>query len=639
MNWEEIQPKANSVRSALIRIMEGMLSRRKEWGLTPEAPLFTRAKERLESPEFNIVVCGEVKRGKSTFINAILGKRLLPTGVGETTSQVFRVTNAETESFALEFVDGKRESITRSELVRYGSQTAADLEGEPLFSGRTLKWIDIRTKAAFLPAGVHLVDTPGLGALYSAHSVITNAYIAQADIVVFVLDSSKPLVQSEKAFLQKVFAITPNILFVQTKIDTKTEPEWSAIQRRNEELLNETFGEAGGPAIQVFPVASELLFAAANESVDELRDISLSESLFGAAQTALERLMYRVVGWNRSAVAAAQAGNYHQVVTKYFEEQRKMLATSSEAERKRLTQSKQDMGERFRLDWGAQGNKRLEVRRSLDETLGSVRSRAGAIGIQGSDLYARFLNRVDDAASLEALKAVAAEIPSQMSDAYMDEWRAVVDDATGKIGESLKSYTISAEGVDLGSVELSGFQVKDASLFSSARAGYTGWMTGMGMATAGLGLGYFVLDLAITGGIASAIWLGSGFLGAVMGWKTTQEGELEKAKQKLRSNVSDLSSKLRNAIVHPKRDQDSVVDQFIKSVKAQTDDLMAKLYEFEKSRHEQQVKTLEEQATLNAQQSQEALGMMRNRMELWAAVGKELQDETAKLRQVQEALG
>jgi len=631
MNWEEIQPKANSVRSALIRIMEGMLSRRKEWGLTPEAPLFTRAKERLESPEFNIVVCGEVKRGKSTFINAILGKRLLPTGVGETTSQVFRVTNAETESFALEFVDGKRESITRDELVRYGSQTAADLEGEPLFSGRTLKWIDIRTKAAFLPAGVHLVDTPGLGALYSAHSVITNAYIAQADIVVFVLDSSKPLVQSEKAFLQKVFAITPNILFVQTKIDMKSKPEWEDLQRRNEELLNEAFGQAGGPAIQVFPVASELLFAAANQSVDVLRDISLSESLFGAAQTALERLMYRVVGWNRSAVAAVQAGNYHQVVTKYFEEQRKMLATTSEEERKRIAQGKQDIGKQFYQDWGEKGIKRFEVKQKVAKILGSVRTKASAIGSRGSPLYKKFSDLLDGASGMDELKCIGARLASELTDAYAEEWSAIVEDAITKVEEELKGYSVSVTGGDVTVDDLSSGAGNGGGFYSRIRGTYMGAATGFGI----VGMGAFLLGTAASGGLLAV----AAIIGGVIGTIFNRKDELQKAKTELKVQMNELSGVLHNKIVLPQGDKDSLVDQFIENVNAGMSDALKQLYEFEKARHEQQVQTLEEQATLNAQQSQEALGMMRNRMELWAAVGKELQDETAKLRQVQEALG
>ena len=61
------------------------------------------------------------------------------------------------------------------------------------------------------------------GALYKSHELITNRYVQNAAAVVFIFDPSQPLVQQEKLFLEKVFNVTPFVMFVMTKTDCYDE--------------------------------------------------------------------------------------------------------------------------------------------------------------------------------------------------------------------------------------------------------------------------------------------------------------------------------------------------------------------------------------------------------------------------------
>lgn len=65
------------------------------------------AKERLEENRFNLVVFGEFKRGKSTFINSLLGKSVLPTAVVPLTSVITLVRYGEQERATIHFKDGR----------------------------------------------------------------------------------------------------------------------------------------------------------------------------------------------------------------------------------------------------------------------------------------------------------------------------------------------------------------------------------------------------------------------------------------------------------------------------------------------------------------------------------------------------
>ncbi|MEK9136644.1 MAG: dynamin family protein, partial [Bacteroidota bacterium] len=116
MNWTELEPKASRIRETVLDLLDQVSAEQKRGAMPAPGAGFVKAREALRNPEVDVVVCGEVKRGKSTFINALLGKELLPTGVRETTSQVFRVSHAVKESFALVFEDGHREPITAQQL-------------------------------------------------------------------------------------------------------------------------------------------------------------------------------------------------------------------------------------------------------------------------------------------------------------------------------------------------------------------------------------------------------------------------------------------------------------------------------------------------------------------------------------------
>ncbi len=87
---------------------------------------------------------------------------------------------------------------------------------------------------------------------------ITGRYVTQADAVIFTIDSGQPLTRSEMRFLETCMEVTPNILFIQTKLDSMQEPEWRQIQKRNETLLNTRFHKEGRPPFRVFPVSSHL---------------------------------------------------------------------------------------------------------------------------------------------------------------------------------------------------------------------------------------------------------------------------------------------------------------------------------------------------------------------------------------------
>lgn len=171
----------------------------------------------LQNPSYDVVVCGEVKKGKSSLLNAIVGQNVLPVDVNVATSQVFRISNSDHETFSLVFTDGTKRAITRDQLASFGSQVNVNRDGEMNLDDKVLSHIQVEIPAQFLPEHVNLVDTPGLGAVYKSHEWLTQNYVKNAAAVLFVFEASQPMMDIEKIFINKVLDITPHIMFVMTR--------------------------------------------------------------------------------------------------------------------------------------------------------------------------------------------------------------------------------------------------------------------------------------------------------------------------------------------------------------------------------------------------------------------------------------
>jgi small GTP-binding protein len=144
---------------------------------------FREARDQLEGL-FLLVVAGEFNSGKSSFINALLGERVLPEGVTPTTDRINR--------------------------LRYGAEAS-----EQLLEAYLLE----RTYPADLLREITIVDTPGTNAIIRRHEELTRDFIPRADLVLFVTSADRPFTESERGFLEQIREWGKKIVFVVNKID------------------------------------------------------------------------------------------------------------------------------------------------------------------------------------------------------------------------------------------------------------------------------------------------------------------------------------------------------------------------------------------------------------------------------------
>lgn len=159
---------------------------------------------------FLLVVAGEFNSGKSSFINALLGERVLPEGVTPTTDRI--------------------------NLLRHGAEAS-----EQLLEAYLLE----RTYPSELLREITIVDTPGTNAIIRRHEELTRDFIPRADLVLFVTSADRPFTESERGFLTQIREWGKKIVFVINKFDilTRTDERDQVLQFVREHaqaLLGET---------------------------------------------------------------------------------------------------------------------------------------------------------------------------------------------------------------------------------------------------------------------------------------------------------------------------------------------------------------------------------------------------------------
>src|SRR5215203_5949990 len=212
---------------------------------------FHEAREQLTGL-FLLVVAGEFNSGKSSFINALLGERVLPEGVTPTTDRI--------------------------NVLRHGPEITDQLREAYLLE---------RTHPAEVLREISIVDTPGTNAIIRRHEELTRDFVPRSDLVLFVTSADRPFTESERAFLEQIREWGKKIVFVVNKIDILTRPEERAevlryVQENAAGLLEETpqlFAVSARQALQA-RAAGEGTGESAEGSGEELWE----QSGFGAVE-------------------------------------------------------------------------------------------------------------------------------------------------------------------------------------------------------------------------------------------------------------------------------------------------------------------------------------------------------------------
>src|SRR6478609_10264892 len=178
---------------------------------------------KLESERFHLVVLGEFNHGKSTFVNALLGSDILPTGITPTTAAINHVVFAQHPTARVVLTTGESKYLDPSQLKEWVTVAGGHAS--------EVAYVELGFPSDLLLNNVVLVDTPGVNDLNDQRAEVTYGYVPRADAVVFLLDAGQALKDSEREFLRSrvLESARDRLIFVLGKMDLLSPDERTAV--------------------------------------------------------------------------------------------------------------------------------------------------------------------------------------------------------------------------------------------------------------------------------------------------------------------------------------------------------------------------------------------------------------------------
>lgn len=346
---------------------------------------------------FLLVVVGEFNAGKSAFINALLGERILEEGVTPTTTKV--------------------------NILRYGEEKAKTVISETIES--------LALPAPYLQE-ISIVDTPGTNAVIREHEEITSLFVPRSDLILFVTSADRPYTESEKTFLEAIRAWGKKVVLVINKIDILETPQ--ALEEI-ERFVGENVKKILKIDPVIFPVSSRLAIKAKQgeparweESRFEPLETYIMGTLDEESRTRLKLLNPLGVGKR----LASQYGEYYDSRIKLLREDLALIKDIED----QLALFRQDMVESFQLRMSDIAKILLEMEQ------------------RGEDFFSEYIRlpRILDLVKKEKIQAVyekdvVGDVPNQVErkvtgiidwlvDANLRQWQAI----TEHIAEGRQKY-------------------------------------------------------------------------------------------------------------------------------------------------------------------------------------------------------
>ncbi len=618
--------QVKNIREQMVATLDTLLTKGKEFEIDLE-PQLELSRRRLLENNYKVLVVGEAKSGKSTFINALIGRDLLPTDVDVATCQVFDVRSREQEAYRLRFEDDSVQSIAAEDLPRYGSQAMAG-NGHLFDRDRILRWIEVDVPARFMPEGISILDTPGLGALYAAHAQITQRFIPHADAVIYALDSGRPLAQTDLDFITEILTVTREIFFIQTKIDQYGPKHWQEIQARNQKILQEHFGDSL-PDLRVWPVSGVNMLRSVVG--DETVDILLDKSRYRELESALHEFLERVVLYGRTAAAASAAEAFHDKARGVLELRRKNVVETKQESNEIRKQAAQRNAQ-FSAEWSSQGQRHQELMAEIKKSVAVHKASFQQALSHGGDVSLAQEQQIHMIKSSKEAQHLNEVMPNQVAEQAAQRWKQESDRVIAKCTELIQEFAREAEKMDfkllsdpgrIGTSSALTAELSKSSSYDFFRGGYMGAMPVMMLGR-----------LAFSGAVSTVVapWIVLPAVVAVAGLLVTKSvmdtrsKQLERIKGELRKNLGNVLNQVKRHFldVDSASNRHSRVDEFFNELQSNVSEHIQAVVKQKHEEANKEVGRLNEEAMLGDKERADRNKELEQQLAEWKKVGETL---------------
>jgi GTP-binding protein EngB required for normal cell division len=167
----------------------------------------------------DVAVFGRFKAGKSSFLNHLTGRDVLPIGVVPLTAVITRLRFGNDERARVLFLDGAAKEIPLGEIHLYVG------ENENPDNRKKVAAVEVELPELKPLAPLQFVDTPGLGSAFAHNTEAALNWLPNVGAALVAVSSDAPLSERDLALLDELRRHTPKIVLLLTKADLLTEPQ------------------------------------------------------------------------------------------------------------------------------------------------------------------------------------------------------------------------------------------------------------------------------------------------------------------------------------------------------------------------------------------------------------------------------
>jgi GTPase SAR1 family protein len=263
---------------------------------------------RLRLPGFRLAFVGEFSRGKSTLLNRLLERDVLPIGVLPTTATLTAIA-AGTENCMAVISGSKHQEVRSLDESSWRDLLATNNTGQ---DQEVLAQVRITITHSWLQAlDAELIDTPGAADLNTHRAALVFDLLSQCDAAVLVVSATLPFSMTEAAFLEQevIGRHIPRILVVVSKLDSIPQEQRTDVMAVIKERVARV--SAAIPVLPSYPV---------DEFTSEFEALEAVQSHIGAMVLQGDRQAWRsqkvagqlvdglnnLIGFGQTAIASTQ---------------------------------------------------------------------------------------------------------------------------------------------------------------------------------------------------------------------------------------------------------------------------------------------------------------------------------------------
>lgn len=173
----------------------------------------------------DVAILGQFKAGKSSFINSLMGEKVLPVGAIPVTTVITRLHYEKGPKVVVTYGDGHKVEVPLKDAGQFIS------EEENPGNEKNVAVVDVGHPAFEHYPGLRFVDTPGLGSAFKYNTETSQEWLPEVGAAIVTISAERPISESDLNLIKDLSQHTPKIILLLTKVDLlSSEQQQEVIQ-------------------------------------------------------------------------------------------------------------------------------------------------------------------------------------------------------------------------------------------------------------------------------------------------------------------------------------------------------------------------------------------------------------------------